>query len=723
MSALAHNRGIVCLAVSTALLVACGDSGDATETDITTSTTSVTSSSTTGAGVTTDLPDMTTTGAETDPFETTTTAGPGAVCGDGQLADDEECDDGNADNTDDCLDTCVQASCGDGEVWAGVEECDDGNSDNNDACTDMCLGASCGDGFAGPGEECDDGNADNTDGCLDTCVAASCGDGYVGPGEGCDDGNDVDDDECSNTCVPATCGDGVLQPGEICDDGNGDDTDACLSSCAEASCGDGAVWEGVEECDDGNPINEDACLDTCVPASCGDGFVQEGVEDCDDANADNADDCIDTCALASCGDGYVYDGIEVCDDGNGVNDDGCETDCTLSSGAKSVAHGYYHSCAVFHNGDVRCWGRNSWGNLGIGNTAQIGDNEHPNAAPIVDVGGPVTQVVAGEHHTCALLEGGSVRCWGYGGHGALGYGNTTQIGDNESPASAGDVPVGEPVIQLAAGRYFTCALLESQNVRCWGQNPYGQLGTASTTQYGDNEPASAAPTVELGGVAVAEVSCGEIHTCARTTDGEVYCWGYAGNGALGYANTTQIGDNETPATAGAVQVGGAVIAIGTGRRHTCAVLDNNQVNCWGYNNRGQLGRMNTTQIGDNETPASVGVIQLGADAVAIDGGYEHTCAALTNGSVRCWGHNQYGNLGLASTLQIGDGLGEMPPPNAGVGAPVTELTTTYLSVCARTTTSGVRCWGWGSYGNLGYSSTANIGDNELPSALGDVMIE
>ncbi len=121
----------------------------------------------------------------------------------------------------------------------------------------------CGDQLVDPGEECDDGNEDNTDACLNTCINATCGDGFTGPGEGCDDGNEVDDDACTNECALATCGDGILQTGESCDDGNSEDTDACLSTCVDAVCGDGAVWSGMEECDDGNTVDDATCLADC----------------------------------------------------------------------------------------------------------------------------------------------------------------------------------------------------------------------------------------------------------------------------------------------------------------------------------------------------------------------------------------------------------------------------------------------------------------------------
>ncbi|MEZ4384236.1 MAG: DUF4215 domain-containing protein [Nannocystaceae bacterium] len=196
------------------------------------------------------------------------------VCGDGKVEGNEVCDDGNTDNTDDCLDTCQPAGCGDGFVQEGVEDCDDGNRDNTDGCLDTCAAAACGDGFIQMGvEECDDGNDDNADGCLDTCVLATCGDGYVWEGnEACDDGNDVDDDACNNSCALASCGDGVVQDvlGEECDDGNADNTDDCLDTCLSASCGDGYVQTDVEQCDEGGMNNDNTgpCKTDCTTCAC-----------------------------------------------------------------------------------------------------------------------------------------------------------------------------------------------------------------------------------------------------------------------------------------------------------------------------------------------------------------------------------------------------------------------------------------------------------------------
>jgi MYXO-CTERM domain-containing protein len=157
----------------------------------------------------------------------------------------------------------------------------------------------CGNGVVNPFETCDDANDDDTDACISTCVDASCGDGFVWLDmEECDDGNADDTDACPTTCVPASCGDGFVRDGvEDCDDGNADDTDACTSTCVAAACGDGFVQEGVEDCDDGDDDDTDECTSTCVAAACGDGFVQEGVEDCDDGNVEDDEVCLADCTL------------------------------------------------------------------------------------------------------------------------------------------------------------------------------------------------------------------------------------------------------------------------------------------------------------------------------------------------------------------------------------------------------------------------------------------
>jgi cysteine-rich repeat protein len=303
----------------------------------------------------------------------------GTGCGDGAIDKDgsgnplEECDDGNADNQDDCTNACklnicgdgivqtsgvrveqcdpsvgfgetvtcnldcTSASCGDGKINnAAGEQCDAGpgmNADNRD-CTSLCKVNVCGDGLAdtlGPAhlEECDDGNAGQTDGCSNQCTLPACGNGVREMGEACDDGNTTNGDGCSSTCAFESCGDGIVNNGEDCDPGPMFETASCNADCTNYVCGDLKVNRVAgEQCDDGNTMNTDACRNDCKLNVCGDGF-KSPTELCDDGNANNADGCTTSCTTPSCGNGIV-DMNEQCDDGNTNSLDGCLNTCVYN---------------------------------------------------------------------------------------------------------------------------------------------------------------------------------------------------------------------------------------------------------------------------------------------------------------------------------------------------------------------------------------------------------
>ena len=198
----------------------------------------------------------------------------------------------------------------------------------------------------------------------------------------------------------------------------------------------------------------------------------------------------------------------------------------------------------------------------------------------------------GSQHSCLRSVGGKVRCWGEGSAGRLGYGNQIDIGDGETPADAGDVNVGGTVTQISLGSYHTCALLNTGKVRCWGMCFYGQLGYGNENHIGDDngETPADAGDVNVGGTVV-QISAGGFHTCTLLNTGKVRCWGKGTDGQLGYGNENHIGDDngETPASAGDVNVGGTVVQISAGGGHTCALLNTGKVRCWGEGTDGQLG--------------------------------------------------------------------------------------------------------------------------------------
>jgi hypothetical protein len=275
----------------------------------------------------------------------------------------------------------------------------------------------------------------------------------------------------------------------------------------------------------------------------------------------------------------------------------------------------------------------------------------------MDLGRKALHLYAASGRACALFEGGAIRCWGSGQGGQLGYGNRNDIRDSQALAAAGDVDVGGKVLQLALGGEITCALLDSGAVRCWGRGAIGypaQRATASKPFRAigaDLHPAGAGD-VDVGG-RVTSISASGEHVCALLEGGRVRCWGSGFRGQLGYGNDHDVGQRDTPASAGDVDIGGKVVQLAAGEAHTCALLDTGAVRCWGQGEEGRLGYGNARSIGDDETPASAGDVAVGGKVVQIAAGGFHTCALLATGAVRCWGLGEQGELGYGNAAHVG----------------------------------------------------------------------
>jgi alpha-tubulin suppressor-like RCC1 family protein len=188
---------------------------------------------------------------------------------------------------------------------------------------------------------------------------------------------------------------------------------------------------------------------------------------------------------------------------------------TVVVGAIGVAAGAAHSCAILSGGTVQCWGLNTSGQLGDGTTGG-------STTPVAVVGlSNVTQIVARDRRTYALLADGTVRSWGDGCDGRLGV-PVTYCGAHDTPLTINI----SGVRALTAGYDATCALKTDGSVWCWGPNWYGQLGNA--TYSSQDRP------VQVTGLAGAlDVSAGGSHACAVRGDGTVTCWGHDGVGQLG----------------------------------------------------------------------------------------------------------------------------------------------------------------------------------------------
>ncbi|MCA9705203.1 MAG: hypothetical protein KDK70_05045 [Myxococcales bacterium] len=430
---------------------------------------------------------------------------------------------------------------------------------------------------------------------------------------------------------------------------------------------------------------------------------------------------------STCSNG-VIDALEVCDDGNLVDDDGCDANC-LPSGVATLGLGDGTVCAVTHAGQAKCWGRNDAGQLGQGDDEAVGDDEIPAEVGFIEIGGRVREIRTNGTQTYALMDTGVVRAWGGNDAFDLGLMHSEPLGDDETPSDASvsvDLLLDGYAVGLAVGADFACALLEDGAVQCWGANEHGQLGYGHTQRIGDDEPPADAGTVALGGPAVA-LTAGAHHACALLDDGSVRCWGANDTGQLGLGHTESIGDDETPDGQDPVAVGGTVVELTAGAGHTCARLEDGAVRCWGANEHGQLGQGNTHTIGDDELPESLPDVLLGGVATSVVAGARHTCALVEGGRVHCWGDGQLGQLGLGTDETIGDDetpelAGLVALGDASVSALMLGPTTS--SACALFDDDALRCWGDNDAGQLGYGHTEPVGNTaqSRPGALHKVVV-
>ena len=334
---------------------------------------------------------------------------------------------------------------------------------------------------------------------------------------------------------------------------------------------------------------------------------------------------------------------------NGQLGDGTANDSTTPvnvSGiraAMALGAGQGHSCSLLVDGTVKCWGMNAYGQLGDGTTT---DSFTP-----VAVNGltNVASLAVGSEHSCARLADDSVWCWGQNSDGQLGNGNTV---DSPVPVPVSGITTA---VAVAAGASHSCAALTDGSVWCWGRNDNGQLGNNSIiAAWAPVQVCGVGPNVNLGGVGAScpsgtvatakatAVAVGGSHSCARLEDGKVECWGLNSSGQLGNGTTKE---SHTAVYVNANEIGTA-IAIAVGNAHSCALLSDYNVRCWGQNNYGQLGN---GLIANSAIPVTVSGI---TDAVEITAGGDHSCARLSDvsdGKIECWGLNSDGQLGNGRT--------------------------------------------------------------------------
>ena len=444
-----------------------------------------------------------------------------------------------------------------------------------------------------------------------------------------------------------------------------------------------------------------------------------------DASADICDDgltcSVGVCVASVCGDGDV-NGTEQCDDGNAEDGDGCDNDCSYTE--IRIAAGGNQTCALIEGGRVRCWGDNRSGQLGYGNTQNVGDNEFPWQAGDVQLPSPAVEVRPGGQHVCIRTQNrGDVICWGDGEDGVLGTGNELNLGDDELPSTLSPITLGAGASSLSSGGFHNCILDTGNQVRCWGSSFQGKLGYGNNETIGDDEFPDVAGTVAIGATA-RQLSTGTSHTCAVLSDGRLRCWGSSTSGQLGLGVLDVIGDDEPPSVTTPLNFGVDVVKATTGFAFTCALLEDGTVRCWGWGSDGRLGRGDGSEesIGDDEPVINLDPVDLGgALAVDIASGAGHTCVLLDTHEVLCWGRNASSEVGNGTSEPVGD---DETPGDVGpviLDGDVIQLECGSSHVCVVLDDYRVRCWGEAGFGRLGLGPAVQ-GDVADPLSVQPVQV-
>ena len=408
-----------------------------------------------------------------------------------------------------------------------------------------------------------------------------------------------------------------------------------------------------------------------------------------------------------------------------------------------LSAGDTHTCVVLVDNSVKCFGLGNEGQLGNESTSNIGDGVGASVASSsaisLGLGRSARAIATGTSHTCALLDNSTVKCWGYGAVGAIGSGSTESRGDNSGEMGdallAIDLGSGRTATMIAVGSNHSCALLDNATVKCWGRSNSGQLGYNDTVTRGDaaGEMGNVLPAISFAaGRTATAIATGANHSCALLDNAQVVCWGDNAYGQLGQGNMDNIGDGVGATVAATPTInmgtGRSVVAISAGDLHTCALLDNATVKCFGSAGNGRLGTGDTLDIGDepNEMgdallPISMGT---GVSAVAISAGGAHTCVLLNTAAVKCFGNGADGKLGIGSQADIGDGPGEMGDALAtvslGTGRTVLAVSAGLAHTCAMLDDASVKCWGNGGSGRRGSGNTTRVGTTT--AQMGDNLI-
>ncbi|HWM20536.1 MAG TPA: hypothetical protein VNO51_12670 [Ilumatobacteraceae bacterium] len=337
--------------------------------------------------------------------------------------------------------------------------------------------------------------------------------------------------------------------------------------------------------------------------------------------------------------------------------------------ATAVSVGGTFSCALLVEATIKCWGRNNVGMLGNG-TLVASDTP----VPVTGITTAVS-ITSGDAHSCALLANGTIQCWGVNFSAELGDGT---VASPDSPTPIQVVGINNArSINVGPGGHHTCAALTDGRVKCWGWNEFGQLGDGTRITYRGIEPGA------VGGIDNAvSVSAGYTHSCAVLANGTVKCWGDNRFGQLGDGGTV----SWAPAPLSVVGITNAV-AVSSGGYHSCALLADRTLRCWGQNGGGELG--NGGVPATSSTPVVVPGI---ANVTSLGAGYANTCVVIGNATLRCWG---IGWLGDGS-----QSISKVPVVVAGI-ANGASVVGGIGHTCAVLADRRIKCWGFNQFGQVG----------------------
>jgi len=461
-------------------------------------------------------------------------------------------------------------------------------------------------------------------------------------------------------------------PLDLCEDED-EDGYGVGANCLGEDCDDTdpGIWIGCVDCSDNDSDGHDGYdAVSCIT----------GDDNCD---SDPYNWTLIGCSSCIDGDGDGY-GVD-CDQGDDCDDGdpGIWVGC-INPVPISIAGGIYHSCVLKDDGTVWCWGRNSSGELGDGQTHQTCGLYDCSSTPVLVSG--ITGVAAigvGGMHSCAVKGDGTAWCWGSNSHCQFGDGTAT---DSLTPVQVSSIA---SVAAIGGGTWYSCAVKSDGTAWCWGANWGGQLGDGTTT--GSSIP------VQVSGSAGFTVIGLDWHSCAVKSDGTAWCWGPNGGG--------QLGDGTTTGSSIPVQVSGITnaVSISVGSSSACVVKSDGTAWCWGENDYGQLGDGTTT---GSFTPVQVSGI---TNAVSISGGGYSACVVKSDGTVWCWGANSNGQLGDGQVHQTcaGHDCSPIPVQVSGITGVIT-IGGANSHFCAVKSDCTVWCWGGNQYGQLGDGQSHQI---------------